>query len=288
MIRYLSPTPSAIFSTSANNTATNNNQPQQQRRPLTLPARFFILLSLRSSLSDGNHYLPSPPNKSTMAPLNNFASAALSLIFLASQQSSAFVIAPRPKSQSKLQMAATAPPPPPAQEKVAVTAAPVQAAPSKASNLPSDKELLAKASASSSTSTPAPAPAPAPAPKSKSANVASGTGIIISDVRFDGIVPKTESDEYVIIANNGKTPVDVSGYYVYVATAGTQGPTFYFPKKTVPLKAGESVRVYTNEVHKENGGYSFGSGKAIWSNNGGLAVLKDGNGKKIGEYKYAK
>ena len=44
--------------------------------------------------------------------------------------------------------------------------------------------------------------------------------------------------------------------------------------------------VYTNEVHKETRGFTFGSGKAIWSNNGGLAILKDGNGKKLMEYKY--
>jgi len=85
--------------------------------------------------------------------------------------------------------------------------------------------------------------------------------------------------------------MDISGYYVYVATSGTQGPTFTFPKGTknnnpTVLKAGESVRIYTNEIHKESGGYSFGSGKAIWSNKGGLAVLKDGAGKKIGEFKY--
>ena len=52
------------------------------------------------------------------------------------------------------------------------------------------------------------------------------------------------------------------------------------------IKGGESVRVYTNEIHKESGGYSFESGKAIWNNKGGLAVLKDGSGKKIGEFKY--
>lgn len=72
---------------------------------------------------------------------------------------------------------------------------------------------------------------------------------------------------------------------MYVATTGTQGPTFTFPKKT-SLKGGESVRIYTNEIHKESGGYSFGSGKAVWSNSGGLAVLKDGSSKKIGEFKY--
>ena len=36
----------------------------------------------------------------------------------------------------------------------------------------------------------------------------------------------------------------------------------------------------------ETGGYNYGSGKALWSNNGGLAVMKDSKGKKIAEYKY--
>lgn len=110
-------------------------------------------------------------------------------------------------------------------------------------------------------------------------------GITISDIRYDGAVPKTEADEFIVITNTSKSPVDVSKYYVYVATTGTQGATFSFPKDSV-VKAGASVRVYTNEIHKETGGYSFGSGKAIWSNNGGLGVLKDGNGKKLAEYKY--
>lgn len=119
----------------------------------------------------------------------------------------------------------------------------------------------------------------------KSPNVASGSAISIADIRYDGVVPKTEADEYVVINNNSKDTIDVSGYYLYVATTGTQGPTFYFPKGS-SIKPGTSVRIYTNEIHKETGGYSFGSGKAIWSNNGGLGVLKDDTGKKISEFKY--
>ena len=70
-----------------------------------------------------------------------------------------------------------------------------------------------------------------------------------------------------------------------MATTGTQGPTFTFPKGST-IKPDTSVRIYTNEIHKETGGYSFGSGKAIWNNKGGLAVLKDSTGKKLGEFKY--
>ena len=123
-------------------------------------------------------------------------------------------------------------------------------------------------------------------PSPKTTNVAAGAGVTISDIHYDGAVPKTESDEYVVITNNSNSPpLDISGYYIYVATSGTQGPTFYFPKGTL-IKSKQSVRIYTNEIHKETGGYSFGSGKAIWSNNGGLGVLKDAKGKKLGEYKY--
>jgi len=211
--------------------------------------------------------------------------------------------APRPIIRSRqhnvLMAAATPPPPPPpAVTTVASSASSASTAPTMtASNLPSQKELLAKSSSSStSTTSSSAAAAAAAAPTSSSlaasSNKGTSPGIIISSINYDGQVPKTESDEYVVITNNSKSPIDISGYYVYVATTGTQGPTFTFPKSNnnnnngVVLKAGESVRIYTNEIHKESGGYSFGSGKAIWSNNGGLAVLKDGAGKKIGEFKY--
>lgn len=109
--------------------------------------------------------------------------------------------------------------------------------------------------------------------------------ISIASINYDGIVPKTEADEYVTIQNNSNQPVDVTNYIIYPATTGTQGSTFKFPKGSI-IKANSSVRVYTNEVHKESGGYSWGSGKALWSNNGGLGVIKDGSGKKLGEFKY--
>mmetsp|Transcript_977 Transcript_977/g.904 ORF Transcript_977/g.904 Transcript_977/m.904 type:complete len:190 (+) Transcript_977:92-661(+) len=118
-----------------------------------------------------------------------------------------------------------------------------------------------------------------------SANVAQGFGIIIDDIRYDGEVSRTEADEFVVIKNRSKETADISGWFIYPAGTGTQGNTFYFPAGSV-LKPNQSARIYTNEIHKETGGYSWGSGKALWSNNGGLAVMKDNNGKKIMEYKY--
>ena len=146
----------------------------------------------------------------------------------------------------------------------------------------SQRDLLAKSdpysSSSLSLSTATTLPSTA-TPSSTSAP------IVISDVNYDGKVPTTESDEYVVLTNTSKNPLDVSGYYLYVATSGSQGATFTFPKDSI-IKPGSSVRVYTNEIHKETGGYSFGSGKAIWNNKGGLAVLRDAKGGKLGEFKY--
>ncbi len=177
-----------------------------------------------------------------------------------------------------LRMATTPPPPSPPIQQVKVvpsSSSTTEVSQSSATNLPSQEELAQKAS-SQDISTASIKP---------STNVASGVGVTISDIHYDGVVPKTESDEYVVITNNYNSPIDVSGYYIYVATTGTQGPTFTFPKGTT-LKANQSIRVYTNEIHKETGGFSYGSGKAVWSNNGGLAVLKDASGKKLMEYKY--
>mmetsp|Transcript_29932 Transcript_29932/g.45352 ORF Transcript_29932/g.45352 Transcript_29932/m.45352 type:complete len:204 (+) Transcript_29932:158-769(+) len=145
----------------------------------------------------------------------------------------------------------------------------------------------AKAALSSSSLNTAAASAAAKAPNTVPASTAKTTtrGIIISHIQYDGKVPKTEADEYVVISNNSQQQTDVSNYIIYVATSGTQGATFTFPKSTV-LKAGQSVRVYTNEIHKESGGFSFASGKAIWNNKGGFAVLKDRKGGKLNEYKY--
>jgi hypothetical protein len=47
----------------------------------------------------------------------------------------------------------------------------------------------------------------------------------------------------------------------------------YFP--TYTMAAGQECRVYTNEVHSEWCGFSFGSPSALWSNSGDCGYLYD-------------
>ena len=88
-------------------------------------------------------------------------------------------------------------------------------------------------------------------------------------------------------------PVDISGCIIHdvnnaysdVTSNGLKGATFKFPIQTL-LKPKQKVRVYTNEIHEESGGYSFQSKKEVWHNSGGMAVLKDADEDVVHEVKY--
>ena len=102
-------------------------------------------------------------------------------------------------------------------------------------------------------------------------------------VFFDGVVPNSESDEYVAIRNTGGTAGSLAGWTLVDGDEGR--PTFVFPD--VVLDAGETIRVYTNEVHLEYGGFSFGSGSAIWNNSDpDRADLKNPDGGIVSSMSY--
>jgi hypothetical protein len=126
-----------------------------------------------------------------------------------------------------------------------------------------------------------PQPPGGPTEPSGSAPATSGD-VVISYVRFKGEVKRTQSDEYVVIANRGSTTVDISDW---VLSSRGQRQTFTFPPATT-LKAGQEFRVYTNEVHPESGGFSFGSKRAIWNDNGDTGRLHDNGGAEISQYSY--
>lgn len=105
--------------------------------------------------------------------------------------------------------------------------------------------------------------------------------VVISYVFYDGEVYRTEDDEYAVITNTGNAPQNLGGWLL---NAGDPYQDFRFPNYT--LNPGASVRVYTNEVHPETGGFSFGIGRAIWNNQGDCGYLYDTGNNEVAEYCY--
>jgi len=105
--------------------------------------------------------------------------------------------------------------------------------------------------------------------------------VVITHIRYDGVVPIKESDEYVVIDNQGGSSVNLKGWRLY---AGDPGQNFYFP--SFDLKPGQKCRVYTNEVHTATCGFSFKIDKAIWNNGGDCGSLFNSGGKRVSYYCY--
>ena len=94
---------------------------------------------------------------------------------------------------------------------------------------------------------------------------------------------RTEADEYVEITNVGNGPQELSGWRLIDATEGT--PLFVFP--SYALQPGGVIRVYTNQVNTEWGGFSFGHGSGIWNNDiPNTAALYDDTGQPVSSKSY--
>jgi Concanavalin A-like lectin/glucanases superfamily/Lamin Tail Domain len=107
--------------------------------------------------------------------------------------------------------------------------------------------------------------------------------VVITDLVYKGKVKRAQSDEYVEIANQGSSAADISGWKLTSAASDRQ--VFVFPAGT-KLSVGQSIRVYTNEVHPETGGFSFGSRTAIWNDQGDLGTLFNAEGQQVSTYSY--
>jgi len=105
----------------------------------------------------------------------------------------------------------------------------------------------------------------------------------ITSIFYDGAVYRTESDEYVEITNLGDTSQDLEGWVLKDISEGY--PSFTFPSYV--LAPGAKVRVYTNEIHSEWDGFSFGYDSAIW-NNGvpDWAALLNDQGQEVSRRSY--
>ncbi len=122
----------------------------------------------------------------------------------------------------------------------------------------------------------------APAPTTSTPPV-EAPDVQITNIFYDGLVFRAESDEYVEITNLGEEPQNLAGWVLKDISEGY--PSFTFPSYV--LAPGESIRVYTNEYHPEWGGFSFEYSQAIWNNSEpDVAVLYDNQGKEVSRRSY--
>ena len=138
--------------------------------------------------------------------------------------------------------------------------------------------------------TPIPTPAPVPTPEplvtdSEEFTITATTNVTISKLVYKGAVKRTQADEYIEISNLGNSPANISGWKI--TSAGSSKQFLTFPPGTI-LEGGKSFRIYTNEVHPETGGFSFGSKTAIWNDAGDEAKLFDTAGSNVSTLAYGK
>lgn len=117
--------------------------------------------------------------------------------------------------------------------------------------------------------TPTPTPTPTPPPGQ----------LKIMYIFYDG-AGRQEPDEYVEIKNIGTGPVQLGGWTL----SDIANHTFIFP--TFTMEPNQVCRVYTNQVHLQWCGFSYGSGSAIWNNTGDCAYLRDPANNLVDQYCY--
>ena len=128
---------------------------------------------------------------------------------------------------------------------------------------PSPQPTATPAPAPVPTPTLEPTPTPVPAATPTPVLVPESTSLVIECIFYDGEVPRSEADEYVQLLNEGSAGVDLHGWRL--ADLGDPGQEFTF-ESSYSLGSGKRARVYTNQVHAEWGGFSFGLGRSIWHN----------------------
>ena len=133
------------------------------------------------------------------------------------------------------------------------------------------------------TPTPPPTATPTPLPTATPPSPPPGGTVVIECIFFDGVVLRSEADEYVQIANLSSVAVDLTGWRLQDVADGT--PNFIFPSHVIA--PGERIRIYTNEIHPEWGGFSFQRSTSIWNNSEpDTAGLFNGQGVQVSTRTY--
>lgn len=156
------------------------------------------------------------------------------------------------------------------------------AAAAQAANAPTAPTLAPVTTPTAAPPTVAPTPQPTPPPTAAPTVAPTAppplatANLVITQLNYDGVVPRTEADEYVQITSRGGAGQAMSGWRIVSVRAGQ---TYAFPNMTIA--AGQTCRVYTNEIHPEWCSLSWGRGSAVWNNAGDRANLVDPAGHVV-------
>jgi hypothetical protein len=121
-------------------------------------------------------------------------------------------------------------------------------------------------------------PDPTPTPTEPPPPATTGK-VEIRNIFYDG-AGSSEPDEYVEIENDDSFPIQLKNWTL----RDEANHLFTFP--SFVIQPNQTCRVYTNQVHPQWCGFSYGSGSAIWNNSGDTATLRDGIGTLIDDYSY--
>lgn len=126
-----------------------------------------------------------------------------------------------------------------------------------------------------------PTPTPRPASTHAGGQSVSAGDVHITDIFYNGAINPNEPDEYVEITNVGANPVNMDGWVLHDIYGGQE-----FTWHGFTIQPGQKIRVYTDQVHPETGGFSFGSRSAIWANKGDAGELIDASGAVVSTFSY--
>ncbi len=180
-----------------------------------------------------------------------------------------------PTTEPEPTQAPTSPPEP--------TAAPSPAPESTQASTPQPEPTKAPTPAPEPTQAPTPVPEPTEEPTPEPTEVpTTSSDVRIVCILFDGAIPRSEADEYVEISNYGGSQ-NLAGWVLKDRDDRRQ--EFAFPAYS--LGPGDTIRVYTNQVHPQWGGLTFGSGTSLWNNtDADVAVLIDAQGRVVSSATY--
>lgn len=117
-------------------------------------------------------------------------------------------------------------------------------------------------------------PVAPPVPTAEGTPISEAVGLRLGELHYDGDIPRVESDEYIEVINDGEA-LNLAGWVL----ADDDGSRFVFPDHV--MEPGDRCRVYTDEIHSETCGFSFGFSQGIWTNSGDVAILLDPRGVEI-------